>query len=174
VATSVIANDHASPSLSEVAQSSFGGEVDRVTPLQLALVASAVANRGVLMAPYLVQRVVAADGTTLQEHHNRTLGRVMSANTARDVASAMTFVVDFGSGIHAQIPGIKVAGKTGTAASGGYYPHAWFISFAPADKPVIAVAVLHEFSGEAFQFAAPLARQVLEAGLRAKGIKLKK
>ena len=81
----------------------------------------------------------------------------------------MVFVVNHGSGYLAQIKGMKVAGKTGTAASGGYFPHAWFICFAPAYHPVVAVAVLHEFSGEGFKYAAPIARKVLIAALTRRG-----
>jgi peptidoglycan glycosyltransferase len=84
----------------------------------------------------------------------------------------MEFVVDHGSGYRAQIAGMKVAGKTGTAASGGPFPHAWFITFAPADHPVVAVAVMREFAGEAFKYAAPIARKVLVAALQRRGYKI--
>jgi peptidoglycan glycosyltransferase len=93
----------------------------------------------------------------------------MSAGAAANVATAMAFVVNHGSGYMAQLSGVQAAGKTGTAASGADKPHAWFIAFAPARHPVIAVAVLHEYSGEGFEFAAPIARKMLIAALREDG-----
>jgi peptidoglycan glycosyltransferase len=93
----------------------------------------------------------------------------MSPESARQVTQGMEFVVQHGSGFKAQIAHVAVAGKTGTAASGAYFPHAWFIAFAPASHPVIAVAVLHEFSGEGFKFAAPIARKVMIAALQEAG-----
>jgi peptidoglycan glycosyltransferase len=169
VAQSSVADGNSRPSLSELAKSSFGAPTDKVTPMQMALIVSAVANGGTLMAPHLVQRVVAANGSVQQTYRVHSLGRVMSARSAQQVTTGMEFVVQHGSGFKAQIKGVGVAGKTGTAASGGYFPHAWFIAFAPAAHPVIAVAVLHEFSGEGFKFAAPIARKVLVAGLQERG-----
>jgi len=169
VAQSSIANGHAQPSTPEVAQSSFGAEVDHVTPMQMALIAETVANGGVMMAPHLLKDVETASGRVLSRYRVHALGRVMSARAATDVTTGMVFVVDHGSGYRAQIAGMRVAGKTGTAASGASVPHAWFIAFAPARHPVIAVAVLHEFSGEGFKYAAPIARKVLIAGLDAQG-----
>lgn len=163
----VAGSSHPSPSI--LAQSSFGAPADEVTPLQMALIASAVANRGVLMAPHLIRALRSASGATVSAFHAHALGRVMSARASREVTTAMMFVVDHGSGFLAQIPGMKVAGKTGTAASGAYFPHAWFISFAPARHPVVAVAVLSEFSGEGFKYAAPAARKVMIAALREQG-----
>jgi len=173
VASSVIANGHAHPSLAEVAQSSFGGEVDEVTPLQMALIAAAAANGGVMMAPHLVKDFEDASGRIVRRYQDRSLGRVMSPRAARDVTTGMVYVVDHGSGFKSQISGIKVAGKTGTAQAHAFYPHAWFIAFAPAHNPVVAVAVLREYAGEGFEFAAPLARQVLVTPLRERGYKVR-
>ncbi len=169
VRPSVVADGQARPGPSEVARSSFGAPTDRVTPMQMALIASAVANRGVVMAPHLVERVEDAAGRPSFAYRVHSLSRVMSAGSAREVTRGMEFVVQHGSGFKAQIKGLAVAGKTGTAASGAYFPHAWFISFAPADHPIIAVAVLREFSGEGFKYAAPVARKVMIAALQEAG-----
>jgi peptidoglycan glycosyltransferase len=173
VASSVIADGRSHPSLAEVAQSSFGGEVDKVTPLQMALIAATVANRGVMMAPHLVEDFEDASGRQVRRYRDHSLGRVMSARAARDVTTGMIYVVEHGSGFKSQILGIKVAGKTGTAQAHAFYPHAWFIAFAPAHNPVVAVAVLREYAGEGFEFAAPLARRVLVTALRERGYKVR-
>jgi peptidoglycan glycosyltransferase len=173
VAVSSIANGKQHPSKSELAQSAFGAEVDRVTPLQMAVVAGTVADGGILVQPHLFQSLEAPSGKMLQTYVPRSLGRVMSRSTAAHITTAMSFVVNHGSGFKAQIQGIQVAGKTGTAASGGNRANAWFICFAPARDPVVAVAVLHQFSGEGFEYAAPIARKVLIAALDERGFKLK-
>lgn len=173
VAPSVIANGHTPPSTSELARSAFGAEVDRVTPLQMALIAETVANRGSMMAPHLVQDIRTASGRLVWRYHPHQLSRVMTPQGAAKVVEGMVFVVDHGSGFKAQIAGMKVGGKTGTAASGASTPHAWFIAFAPAYHPVVAVAVLHEYSGEAFEYAAPIARKILVAALQERGYHVK-
>jgi peptidoglycan glycosyltransferase len=172
VQPSRVANGSVHPSRSVLAQTAFGAQVDAVTPLQMALIAATVANRGTMMAPYLVSGLESGSGTTIWRYHPHRLSRVMSPASARQVTTGMIFVVDHGSGFKAQISGMKVAGKTGTAASGGAKPHAWFISFAPARHPVVAVAVLREFSGEGFQYAAPIARNILIAALQERGFKV--
>lgn len=169
VARSYIANGHPNPTQAEVAQGAFGAEVDHVTALQMALIASAVANGGVMLAPHLVEELRAPGGTVPQRYRRHALDRVMSRRADGDVVTGMVFVVDHGSGYRAQIGGLKVAGKTGTAASGAYNPHAWFIAFAPARHPIVAVAVLREFAGEAFKYAAPIARKILVAALQERG-----
>lgn len=169
VARSSVAGGETNPGRSEVARSAFGAPADRVTPLQMALIASAVANHGVLMAPHLIQGTYNASGRPIRVFRPSVLSRVMSAGSAREVTRGMEFVVQHGSGFEAQIHGVAVAGKTGTAASGATLPHAWFISFAPANHPVVAVAVLREFSGEGFKFAAPIARKVMVAALQETG-----
>lgn len=173
VAVSSIANGKVHPSKSELAQSAFGAEVDKVTPLQMALVAGTVANGGVLMELHLFQSLQTPSGKVVQTYAPKSLGRVMRRSTASSITRAMSFVVNHGSGFNAQIQGVQVAGKTGTAASGGKLPNAWFICFAPARHPAVAVAVLHQFSGEGFQYAAPIARKVLIAALNERGFKLK-
>jgi peptidoglycan glycosyltransferase len=147
----------------------FGQERLQVTPLQMAMVAAAVAHHGVLMRPHLVQRVVAPGGNTIVRAKPHKLARVMSPQVASELNAMMQAVVTSGTGPKGAIPGIPVAGKTGTAETGrGNIYTAWFISFAPANRPQVAVAVVVEdqpggFGGEV---AAPIAKQVMEALIR--------
>ena len=147
----------------------FGQERLQVTPLQMAMVAATVANNGVLMRPYLVQKVVGPDGKTIVRAKPHKVARVMSPQVASELNSMMQAVVTGGTGPKGGIPGIPVAGKTGTAETGrGDIYTAWFIAFAPADHPKVAVAVVVEnqpggFGGEV---AAPIASKVMEAILR--------
>jgi peptidoglycan glycosyltransferase len=147
----------------------FGQERLQVTPLQMAMVAATVANRGVLMRPHLVQRVVAPGGKTIVRTKPHKLARVMSPQVASELNAMMQAVVTGGTGPKGAISGIPVAGKTGTAETGrGNIYTAWFIAFAPANRPQVAVAVVVEdqpggFGGEV---AAPIAKQVMEAILR--------
>ena len=156
----------------QTALSAIGQFDVRATPLQMAMVVAAVANRGVLMAPYLIQDVLAPNFTVLDSTKPRTLGEAVSPQTAADLTEMLVAVVEDGTGTNAQIPGIQVAGKTGTAQQGrGKKPHAWFVSFAPADvDPKVAVAVVLEEGGDApevsgNQLAAPIAQEVMKAVL---------
>lgn len=156
----------------QTAQSAIGQFDVRATPLQMAMVAAAVANRGVLMKPYLVQEVRAPNLSVLDTTRPQELGTAVSPQTAAALAQMMTEVVETGTGTNAQIPGVRVAGKTGTAQQGeGRKPHAWFVSFAPSDvEPKVAVAVVLEEGGEAAEvsgnaLAAPIANAVMRAVL---------
>lgn len=147
------------------------GQYDvRVTPLQVAMIAAAVADDGVVMKPYLVQQTRGSDLAVLDKTHPEELGRAMSRDTADALNRMMQQVVVDGTGKRAAIDGIAVAGKSGTAEHGeGRNPHAWFMSFAPADDPQIAVAVVVEDGGNAGSEAAggrvsaPIARDVMKA-----------
>jgi penicillin-binding protein A len=143
----------------------FGQERMLVTPLQMAMVVATVANRGVVMQPRLVQRVQARDGSLVSRPKSSELGRVMSEETARDLTAMMQSAVSSGTGTAAQLSGIPVAGKTGTAETGvAGRNHTWFIAFAPADRPRVAIAVVVENqSGTGGTVAAPMAKQVMEA-----------
>jgi peptidoglycan glycosyltransferase len=160
------------PNPPQTAQSAIGQFDVRATPLQMAMVAAAIANRGVLMAPYLIREVQAPDLSVLDTTKPRALGTAVSPQTAASLTQMMIKVVDQGTGTNGQIPGIKVAGKTGTAQQGaGRTPHAWFVSFAPADTdPKVAVAVIvedgarqNEITGNGL--AAPIAQAVMRAVL---------
>jgi len=138
-----------------------------VTPLQMAMVAAAVANGGKLMAPHLTDRVVDPDGRTVTTVTPALLNQVMKASTAREVAQMMRNVVEEGTGTPAQLGGIDVAGKTGTAdvgPPGSNINQPWFIGFAPVDNPRIAVAVTVERSQGGFggTVAAPMAKAVIQ------------
>lgn len=168
-----------------LAQSSIGQRDVRVTPLQAAMISAAVANRGNLMTPYLVAEEQGPKLETLSHTDPTILHQVMDAGQADQLTKMMIDVVDKGTGTAAQIPGIKVAGKTGTAdngqqrADGSYVnpPHAWFSGFAPADNPRIAVAVIIENGGVAGNettgglAAAPVAQAVMKAYLASIGVK---
>jgi peptidoglycan glycosyltransferase len=139
------------------------------TPLQMAQVASAVANDGTLMKPMLADRIVDRDGRTVEELEPETEAEVMKSSTAREVGDMMASVVAEGSGTAAALEGVPVAGKTGTAEidiqRGINTP--WFIGFAPRENPRFAVAVtIERAQGQGGVIAAPIAKQVLQELLR--------
>jgi peptidoglycan glycosyltransferase len=156
------------------AQSAIGQYDVRATPLQMAQVAAAVANRGVLMRPYVVSQLLRPDLSVLDKTSPQVQGRPISGATAAALTQMMIAVVQGGTGTRAQIPGVTVAGKTGTAQNAGP-AHAWFIGFAPADNPTIAIAVLVENGGgggdnaTGGRVAAPIAQAVMAARLRSAG-----
>lgn len=119
-----------------------------VTPMQMALMTSAVANDGIMQKPYLVSKVTNSLGITVESTKPQIMDRVLNASTANKVAEYMQNVVDSGTGYNARISGIDVAGKTGTAENEiENKEHTWFVGFAPKDNPTIAVAVVCEYSG---------------------------
>ena len=143
----------------------FGQERMLVTPLQMAMVAAGVANGGVVMKPYVVDHVVAPHGSLVTRTNPSVLGRAIKPSTAADLNTMMRAVVTGGTGTAAQIPGVEVAGKTGTAETGNSGINTtWFIAFAPADHPQVAVAVvLQNQTGSGGTTAAPIAKTVMEA-----------
>jgi penicillin-binding protein A len=142
----------------------FGQERMLATPLQMAMVAAAVANHGVVMRPYLVGRVTSPGGGTVTRTRPHTYKRAMRTATAADLNQMMQAVVTGGTGTVAQIPGIRVAGKTGTAETNGPLNTTWFIAFAPAEAPRVAVAVvLENQTGAGGTTAAPIARAIMQA-----------
>jgi penicillin-binding protein A len=151
--------------------SSIGQQDVRMTPLQAAMVAAAVANDGVLMAPYLVDQLRAPDLSVIDETDPEELGEPVTPEVAGQLTEMMRSVVDRGSGRAARIPGVAVAGKTGTAqVAEGVADHNWFIGFAPADDPQIAVAVfVANGGGTGGDVSAPIAREVMAAYLEGQG-----
>jgi penicillin-binding protein A len=139
-----------------------------VTPLQMALVAAAVANGGRLMAPHLTDHVIDRDGRTVEQIAPHVQAQVMSPSTAAAVTGMMANVVKEGTGTAAALSGIQVAGKTGTATTNQPgLDDLWFIAFAPVHNPRVAIAVTVEHQpGFGGTVAAPIAKQVMEALLR--------
>jgi penicillin-binding protein A len=151
----------------ELANAAYGQAEVLATPLQMALVAGAVANGGILMEPRLVTATVDREGHATPVP-SRSLGQVIDAGKDALITGAMTRAVEgtwgrlFTDG--AQVPGVPVAGKSGTAQLGGTgEPHSWFIGFAPAAAPTVAIAVLVEQGGRGGERASPLAGQMLRA-----------
>ena len=156
-----------------LAFSAIGLDNDLVNPMQMALMASAVANGGVMPQPRIVSEIRDSQGRVAREFPVRTVRRAISRSSAAKLTQMMIAVVNNGSGYRAAIPGIQVAGKTGTATNGeGRAPNAWFTAFAPAQAPRIAVSVIvldgGNLGSEATggQVAAPIVRSVIEAYLR--------
>lgn len=152
----------------QLALSSIGQYDVRTTPLQVAMTSAAIANDGVMMKPSLVKNVRSSDLSVIDEFKAEQLRRSTDAETAQTVTELMTSVVDNGIASGAAVPGVKVAGKTGTAETGeDGLNDSWFTGFAPADDPQLAVAVVVEdvdvTTGSTV--TSPSARQLFEAVL---------
>lgn len=149
----------------DVGRMGIGQDKLRVTPMQMAEVAATVANHGTLMTPHLTSAIVEPDGRVVQRVSPKAESVVMKPSTATSVTKMMEAVVSEGTGTSAQIPGVQVAGKTGTAETqiGTAINNVWFIAFAPAQSPTVAIAVtLKGVPGFGAAFAAPVAKQVME------------
>jgi peptidoglycan glycosyltransferase len=154
------------PSL--LAQTGFGQGELATTPMQMALVAATVANGGAVPAPYLAVEARAPGGAvSTLNRPGGTLGQAISSRAAATLNEMMVLSVDTAYAHPAAISGIKVGGKTGTAEAGepGSVPHSWFVGYAPADNPRVAIAVVMEHRGSGTDFATPAARAVLQRAL---------
>ena len=157
----------------QVGQTGIGQFEVAATPLQMAMVAAGIGNGGSVMKPYIVDEVRSPNLQVLDKTGDRELSQAVSSATASDLTDLLVATVDTGTASPAAIPGVRVAGKTGTAQSGvpDVPPYAWFVSFAPADDPEVAVAVMIEAAGiergeiAGGQLAGPIARSVMEAVL---------
>lgn len=158
----------------QLGQTGFGQFDVSATPLQMAMVAAGIANGGTVMKPYVVDEAQSADFDVLDKTEPEQLSQAVSSTTAREVTKLMVSTVDNGTAFSAAIDGVSVAGKTGTAQAGATdrSPYAWFISFAPADNPEVAVAVMiqnadiprDEVAGG--RLGGPIAKAVMEAVIR--------
>ncbi len=158
----------------QLGQTGFGQFDVAATPLQMAMVAAGLANGGTVMRPYLVDEEQSADLDVLDKTDPQELSKAVSSTTASEVTKLMVSTVENGTASPAAIPGIQVAGKTGTAQTGqtAKSPYAWFISFAPADNPQVAVAVMiqnadiprSEIAGGLL--GGPIAKAVMEAVIK--------
>jgi peptidoglycan glycosyltransferase len=156
----------------QLALSAIGQYDVAASPLQMAMISAAIANDGVLMDPYVVSSVRSADLKPIETHKPQQLSTAMTPDNAKELQQMMLQVVNQGTGHNAQIPGVEVAGKTGTAQSDPKRkPFAWFTSFAPVDNPTVAVAVIVEDADiprsdiAGGRVAAPIAKAVMQAAL---------
>jgi peptidoglycan glycosyltransferase len=151
----------------EVAWTSVGQGRLLVTPLQMALVGAAVANGGSIMQPHLLKEIRSPKGEVLLLQAPRVWKRALKPATSEEVKRLMVGAVESGTGRAAALPGIAVAGKTGTAEiSKKKKTHAWFVGFAPAENPKVAIAVIIEEAGTGGRVAAPVAREVMEEAMK--------
>lgn len=138
-----------------------------VTPLYMAMITSGIANKGLVMKPYIVDKILNKEGESVKKSKSQELFRIMNEETSNKVVDMMIEVVKSGTGKNASISGIQVAGKTGTAENelsvkGKSKEHAWFIGFAPADDPQIALAVVVEYGGTGGSVAAPIGGKLIK------------
>ncbi|HEV8045529.1 MAG TPA: penicillin-binding protein 2 [Rubrobacter sp.] len=157
------------------AQISFGQDRVSSNVFEMGLVTATVANGGTMMEPRIVREVRSPDGIILDKPTPSVRNRVLDPATAATLNMMMQGVITTGELTEAEVPGVKVAGKTGTAEAPPREPHSWFVSFAPADDPKIAVAVMVENGGEigpqgdAATPAIPIAQDLMETYLRNEG-----
>jgi peptidoglycan glycosyltransferase len=137
----------------------------------MAMVTAAIANDGVVMQPYLVEQILGPDLSILENASPAAISRAMKPENAKILRDMMVGVVETGTGTNAQISGVKVGGKTGTAENApGQSAHAWFVGMAPSENSKVAVAVVLENGGGAREvsgnaLAAPIAQSVMRAVL---------
>ena len=146
-----------------LAQLGFGQASLLVTPMRMALIDATIAHDGTTPRPYLVRRIAGSE--TGIATRPETLAQPISADTAHAVRDLMVGVVKRGTGTAARLPDVTVAGKTGTATNPHGRSHAWFVAFAPAEAPRVAVAIVVENVGYGGTYAAPIAREVLRVAL---------
>lgn len=157
--------------LPALAKSAIGQQDVSATPLEMALVAAAIANNGVIMTPHLMAEVRDAEGAVVERYQPRPWLQAVPPGPARAVRDMMVTAVQSGTGTRAQIAGVQVGGKTGTAQTGLNTSHVWFVGFAPASAPQVAVAVVLEDIPNSQDptggtLAAPIARAVMQAALQ--------
>ncbi|MBO5453767.1 MAG: peptidoglycan glycosyltransferase [Clostridia bacterium] len=151
----------------EIALMSIGQGETLVTPLQMAVMTATIANDGIYQEPHLIAKITNTIGFTVDYGNDSSSSRVIKSSTANTIKEYMTETVERGTGTTAKIPGIIVGGKTGTAENEtDGKEHTWFIGFAPAENPEIAVAVICEYSGgSGSQNSAPIAREIIKTWL---------
>lgn len=150
----------------ELAASGIGQGKILATPLEMLMVASGIANDGNIVKPHLVSKVLTHDGILVKSNDIEIISNVGSYDKVEQIKNMMVEVVENGTGTQAKIGGISVAGKTGTAENASGNNHAWFVGFAPAKDPKIAVVVLLEEEGSTGgSKAAPIARELIKFAL---------
>lgn len=134
-----------------------------VTPLQIAYMMSAVANKGICNKPYIVEKIISTDGIELYKHKTGKTEKIdLSDRTWSFLHTALLEAVESGTGKRCRFNNIKIAGKSGTAQNPQGKDHAWFVSYAPADNPEIVIAVIVEHGGWGSANAVPVGRKIYE------------
>ena len=136
-----------------------------ISPIHAAMLVSAIANGGTLMKPYVIDSVQSTEGSVIEQYESENYGTLMSASESSQLTKMMKAVVEEGTGYKLSGKNYAVAGKTGTAEVVGRGNNAWFVGFAPADDPKIAICVLVEDAGTASSEAVPIAGEILDAYL---------
>lgn len=152
-----------------LAEASIGQGKIVVNPLFMAMVAGSIGNDGIMMKPYLVKEIRSSTGDVLRRTEPQILRKTVPPEIAANIRDGMVEVVRSGTGGAASLPGIKVAGKTGSAENPAGAPHAWFVAFAPDQEPRVAVSVLVEHGGQGGRVAAPIARELIKLVLTQEG-----
>ncbi|MGO1470561.1 MAG: penicillin-binding transpeptidase domain-containing protein, partial [Tissierella sp.] len=150
----------------EIASSSIGQGKVLVTPLNMGMMVSAIANKGEIVKPILVKEVMDKSGKVIKENESEILSNVTTDSIAKEIKEMMREVVISGTGRNASIRNVEVSGKTGTAENASDKAHSWFVGFAPYDEPKLSVVVVLEEEGlTGGEAAAPIARDLLIYGL---------
>lgn len=150
-----------STNMNQLSASSIGQGRVLSTPIEMALMASAIANDGAIMKPYLVSEIMRPDGTIFKTTEPEILSQAISPELAQEINKLMIQTTNIGTGTNASIRNIQVSSKTGTAENETGKTHAWYVGFAPAEDPVVAVAVIVEQGGSGGEVAAPIGRDVI-------------
>ncbi|QUI23498.1 penicillin-binding protein 2 [Vallitalea pronyensis] len=153
-------------SVEDIAETSIGQGKTIITPFHNALITAAVANGGILMKPYLVDRIENEKGKTVSKYLPEFYKKILEVDEAKTLTGFMKKVVSEGTGKTSAVEGIKVAGKTGSAENTTGVSHAWYVGFAPADNPQLAVSIIVESSGTSTKYAAPIAKALFEAYIK--------
>lgn len=150
---------------SDILQAAIGQGKTQVTPIHMAMITSAIANKGKLMKPYVIDHIESANGTVVKQYAKSTYGTLMTENEASILTEFMTEVVENGTATKLSGLSYTAAGKTGSAEYSGQSSesHAWFTGFAPAENPQIEVTVIMESAGSGGDYAVPIARRVFDA-----------
>ena len=150
----------------DLAASAIGQGKVLTTPLNMAMVASAIANSGEMVRPILVKEISSTNGKVIKSKSTQTISQAVDSIKANEIKEMMIGVIREGTGRNASIKNVQVAGKTGTAENSSGKSHAWFIGFAPASNPKIAISVILEEEGSTGgTSAAPIARELIIYGL---------
>ncbi len=150
----------------EIAETAIGQGKTVITPFHNALITAAVANGGMLMKPYLVDRIENEKGKTVIKNLPEFYRKLLEVEEAKTLTGFMKKVVREGTGTTSAVKGIDVAGKTGSAENATGVPHAWYVGFAPADNPGLAISIIVESSGTSTKYAAPIAKALFEGYLK--------